>query len=49
MCLSVCGLQVTGVTCTIIITRYTAQWVMSAILPVVASTWLGFVVFLLPR
>jgi hypothetical protein len=47
MCL--CWLQVTGVTCTVIITRYTAQWVMSAILPIVASTWLGFVVFLLPR
>jgi hypothetical protein len=41
--------QVSGVTCTIIIKRYTAQWILSAILPIVASTWLGFVVFLLPR
>lgn len=42
-------LQVSGVTCTIVIKRFTAQWVMSAILPIVASAWLGYVTFLLPR
>lgn len=41
--------QVSGVTCTIVIKRYAAQYVMSAIMPIVASVWLGFVVFLLPR
>jgi hypothetical protein len=41
--------QVTGVTCTIVIRRFYTQYIMTALLPLIASTWLGFVIFLLPR
>jgi hypothetical protein len=35
--------------CVILVHRFTTRWVLSAIFPIMATTWLGFLVFFLPR
>jgi hypothetical protein len=42
-------LQVSGLNCIILVHRFTTRWVLSAIFPIMATTWLGFLVFFLPR
>jgi hypothetical protein len=41
--------QVSGINVVILVQRFTARWVLSAIFPIMATTWLGFLVFFLPR
>jgi hypothetical protein len=41
--------QVSGLNCVIVVSRFTTRWVLSAIFPVMATTWLGFLVFFLPK
>lgn len=38
-----------GLNCIILVNRFTTRWVLSAIFPIMATTWLGFLVFFLPR
>lgn len=33
----------------VVVSRFYVRWVLSAIFPILATTWLGFLVFLLPR
>jgi hypothetical protein len=33
----------------IVVSRFTTRWVLSAIFPIMATTWLGFLVFFLPK
>ncbi|KAF8059117.1 hypothetical protein HT031_005289 [Scenedesmus sp. PABB004] len=40
---------VSGLNCVIVVSRFTTRWVLSAIFPIMATTWLGFLVFFLPR
>jgi hypothetical protein len=36
--------QVSGLNCVILVQRFTVRWVLSAIFPIMATTWLGFLV-----
>ncbi|GBF94477.1 hypothetical protein Rsub_07011 [Raphidocelis subcapitata] len=38
-----------GLNVVIVVTRYRTRYVLSVILPIVLSTWLGFLVYMLPR
>jgi len=40
---------VSGLNFVILVNRFTTRWVLSAIFPIMATTWLGFLVFFLPR
>lgn len=42
-------LQVSGLNVVLVVQRYHTRWVLSAIFPIMATTWLGFLVFFLPR
>jgi hypothetical protein len=44
-----CLQQVSGLNCVIIVKRFNTRWVLSAIFPIMATTWLAFLVFFLPR
>lgn len=44
-----CAVQVSGLNCVIIVRRFTTRWVLSAVFPIMATTWLGFLVFFLRR
>jgi hypothetical protein len=33
----------------ILVERFSTRWVLSALFPIMATIWLGFLVFLLPR
>lgn len=41
--------QVSGMNVVVVVSRFYVRWVLSAIFPILATTWLGFLVFLLPR
>jgi hypothetical protein len=41
--------QVEGLNVLIVVERFSTRWVLSALFPIMATTWLGFLVFLLPR
>ncbi|WIA38828.1 hypothetical protein OEZ86_002108 [Tetradesmus obliquus] len=40
---------VSGLNCVIVVQRFTTRWVLSAVFPIMATTWLGFLVFFLPK
>jgi hypothetical protein len=42
-------LQVEALNVLIIVERFSTRWVLSALFRIMATTWLGFLVFLLPR
>jgi hypothetical protein len=43
------AVQVSGLNCVIVVSRFTTRWVLSAVFPIMATTWLGFLVFFLPK
>jgi hypothetical protein len=42
-------MQVEALNVLIVVERFSTRWVLSALFPIMATTWLGFLAFLLPR